>query len=109
MANLLLTGSVAFVITFLAIPAIIKVADEKGLFDVPDARKLHTRPIASLGGVGIFIGFFLAVLLSISSQQNPEFQYFFAAAVLMFFLGIKDDILILSAPKKLLGQIVAAS
>ncbi len=107
--NLLLAGSVSFAIAFIAIPAIIRVADEKGLFDVPDARKLHTKPIASLGGVGIFIGFLLSLLLCLSLQQAPEFQYFYAAFVLMFFLGIKDDILILSASKKLLGQIGAAA
>ncbi len=107
MMNLLLTGSVAFAISFVAIPTIIRVADEKGLFDIPDARKLHTKAIASLGGVGIFIGFLLSLLLSGSLQA--EFQYFYAAAVLMFFLGIKDDILVLSAPKKFLGQLLAAA
>lgn len=107
--NLLLAGSASFAIAFIAIPAIIRVADEKGLFDVPDARKLHTKPIASLGGVGIFIGFLLSLLLCLSLQQAPEFQYFYAAFLLMFFLGIKDDILILSASKKLLGQIGAAA
>ena len=61
--NLLLTGSVAFVIAFIAIPTIIRVADEKGLFDVPDARKLHTKPIASLGGVGIFIVVLVVALI----------------------------------------------
>ena len=109
MMNLLLSGSLSFVIAFVAIPAIIRVADEKGLFDVPDARKLHNRPIASLGGVGVFIGFFLSLFLTVSLQQNPEFQFFYAAALLVFFLGIKDDILILSASKKLLGQIAAAA
>ena len=57
MLNVLLTVSVSFVIAFLAIPAIIKIAREKHLYDIPDARKLHSRHIASLGGVGIFIGF----------------------------------------------------
>lgn len=109
MMNLLLTTAVAFVITVLAVPAVIRVADEKGLFDVPDSRKLHTKAIASLGGVGIFIGFLLSALLSISVHDNPEFQYFFAAALLTFFLGIKDDILILSASKKFLGQLAAAA
>ena len=74
MLNLLLPTAVSFIITILAIPAVIRVADEKGLFDLPDSRKLHTKAIASLGGVGIFIGFFLTILLSISVQQNPEFQ-----------------------------------
>ncbi len=105
--NLLLTGSVAFAISFIAIPTIIRVADEKGLFDIPDARKLHTKPIASLGGVGIFLGFLLSLLLS--GALRAEFQYFYAAAVLVFFLGIKDDILVLSAPKKFLGQLLAAA
>lgn len=107
--NLLLTGSLAFVISFIALPTIIRVADEKGLFDIPDARKLHTKPIASLGGVGIFIGFLLSLFLSNTLHQGPEFQYLYASAFLVFFLGIKDDILILSASKKFLGQLLAAA
>lgn len=107
--NLLLTGSVSFLISFIAIPAIIRVADEKRLFDLPDARKVHTRQIASLGGVGIFIGFLLSLLLCVSLEQSPEFRYFYAALLLVFFLGIKDDILILSASKKFAGQILAAA
>ena len=108
MLEVLLSGSVSFLITFLAIPAIIKIADQKKLFDLPDGRKLHTKPIASLGGVGMFCGFFFSSLLFISGQTNPEFQYFFAAAVVIFFLGLKDDILIISAQKKFLGQVLAA-
>ena len=109
MLNVLLTASVAFVLTFLAVPVIIRIAELKKLYDVPDARKLHTKPIASLGGVGIFIGFFLAALLTVDLKASPEFQYFFAAATVIFFLGIKDDILILSATKKFIGQVGAAA
>jgi UDP-N-acetylmuramyl pentapeptide phosphotransferase/UDP-N-acetylglucosamine-1-phosphate transferase len=69
MLDVLLTGSVSFFITFLAIPVIIKIADEKKLFDIPDGRKLHKNPIASLGGVGIFAGFFLA---SIHLPENKS-------------------------------------
>ena len=50
MLNVLLTGVVSFMITLVALPAIIRVADEKKLFDLPDERKLHSRSIASLGG-----------------------------------------------------------
>lgn len=109
MLNVLLTGFVSFIISWLAIPAIMRVAKEKKLYDLPDARKLHTTPIASLGGVGIFIGFFLSALLTISNKQNPEFQFFFASAIVIFFLGLKDDILVISAPKKFLGQLAAAA
>jgi UDP-N-acetylmuramyl pentapeptide phosphotransferase/UDP-N-acetylglucosamine-1-phosphate transferase len=109
MLNVILTASVSFIITFLAIPAIIKIAEQKKLYDLPDDRKLHTRPIASLGGVGIFGGFFIASILAIPVATNPEFQYFFAAATVIFFLGIKDDMLVLSANKKFLGQVLATA
>lgn len=85
MFDVFLTGSVAFIITFLAIPVVLQIAEQKKLFDVPDERKIHARPVASLGGVGIFGGFLLAALLSISEYSNPEFQYFFAAALVIFF------------------------
>ena len=107
--DVLLTASVAFIITFLATPVILQVAEKKKLYDIPDERKVHTRLIASLGGVGIFAGFILASLLSIQGLFNFEFQYFFAAAIVIFFLGLKDDIMILSASKKFVGQIIAAS
>ena len=109
MLDVLLTASVSFIITFLAIPVVLQIADKKKLYDIPDERKVHTRPVASLGGVGIFGGFLLAALLSIQGYLNPEFQYFFAAALVIFFLGLKDDLMILSATKKFIGQIIAAS
>lgn len=109
MLSVLLTGFVSFVITFLAIPAIIRVAEQKKLFDLPDARKLHNRPVASLGGIGIFLGLFISTLLSVSNKENPEFQYFVASAIVIFFLGLKDDILIISASKKFLGQLAATA
>ena len=109
MLDILLTASVSFIITFMAIPVIMQVAEQKKLYDVPDERKVHTRLVASLGGIGIFGGFLLAALLSIQGYLNPEFQYFFAAALVIFFLGLKDDIMILSATKKFIGQIIAAS
>src|SRR5690242_529923 len=109
MLDILLTASVSFIVTFLAIPIVLQVAEKKKLYDLPDERKLHTRPVASLGGVGIFAGFLLASLLSVQGYLNPEFQYFFAAALVIFFLGLKDDLLVLSATKKFIGQVIAAS
>jgi UDP-GlcNAc:undecaprenyl-phosphate/decaprenyl-phosphate GlcNAc-1-phosphate transferase len=107
MLDILLTASVSFIVSFLSIPVVLHIADQKKLYDIPDERKVHTHAIASLGGVGIFGGFLLASLLSI--QGYPEFQYFFAAAVVIFFLGLKDDLIVLSATKKFIGQVLAAS
>lgn len=109
MLDLVLTASVSFIICFLAIPVVLQIAELKNLYDVPDERKIHKYPVASLGGVGIFGGFLMASQLSIQGYLNPEFQYFFAAALVIFFLGLKDDLLDLSATKKFIGQVIAAS
>ena len=74
MLDVLLTASVSFIISFLAIPVVLQIAEQKKLYDVPDERKVHTHAVASLGGVGIFGGFLLASLLSIQGQTNPEFH-----------------------------------
>jgi UDP-GlcNAc:undecaprenyl-phosphate/decaprenyl-phosphate GlcNAc-1-phosphate transferase len=108
MFDVLLSLSVSFAITFLAIPVIISVAEMKKLYDVPDERKIHQTPIPSLGGVGIFAGFVLASLLTIGFSTASEFQYYMAAALVIFFLGVKDDILVISPIKKFIGQVLAA-
>jgi len=89
-------------------PVIIQVADAKKLFDVPDERKVHLSPIPSLGGLGIFAGLILSFLITFPLSLAAEFQYFFAAALVIFFLGMKDDILVISPIKKLIGQFIAA-
>ncbi|HEY4148468.1 MAG TPA: MraY family glycosyltransferase [Chitinophagaceae bacterium] len=106
--DILLSVGIAFTITFLAIPVIIFVAEGKKLYDVPDARKIHNTPIPSLGGLGIFAGFILSCLVITPLANAPEFQYFFAAAFVIFFLGLKDDILDISPIKKFIGQVLAA-
>ena len=108
MFEVILSLSVSFAITFLAIPVIISVAEMKKLFDVPDERKIHQTPIPSLGGVGIFAGFVLASLLTIGFNVASEFQFYMAAALVIFFLGLKDDILVISPIKKFIGQVLAA-
>ncbi|MGB4842884.1 MAG: MraY family glycosyltransferase [Ferruginibacter sp.] len=108
MDNILLSAALAFLITFFAIPVIIQVAKDKKLFDEPDERKVHKNVIPTLGGLGIFAGFIIATLMGVPSGITSELQYFAAAATVIFFLGIKDDILVLSASKKFIGQLIAA-
>lgn len=107
MDNILLSSILAFLITFFSIPIIIQVARQKKLFDEPDERKVHKMVIPTLGGLGIFAGFTMAILMGVP-LGTPELQYFTAACIVIFFLGIKDDILVLSAAKKFIGQLVAA-
>jgi UDP-GlcNAc:undecaprenyl-phosphate/decaprenyl-phosphate GlcNAc-1-phosphate transferase len=108
MDNILLSGGLAFLITFFSIPVIIEVAKDKKLFDEPDERKVHKAVTPTLGGLGIFAGFIVASLMGVPPSMSSVLQYFMAAIMVIFFLGIKDDILILSATKKFIGQLVAA-
>lgn len=108
MFDVLLSIAISFTITFLAIPAVINVAEMKKLFDMPDERKVHHSPITPLGGLGIFAGFVFACLLTLHFSQYSDLQYFIAASLVIFFLGLKDDILIISPVKKFIGQVLAA-
>jgi len=108
MFDVILSLAISFTVTFLAIPVIINVAEMKKLFDVPDARKVHQTAITPLGGIGIFAGFVFGCLLTIKLTTTFEFQYFIAATMVIFFLGLKDDILIITPVKKFIGQVLTA-
>jgi UDP-N-acetylmuramyl pentapeptide phosphotransferase/UDP-N-acetylglucosamine-1-phosphate transferase len=112
MEQLIIGCVISFLVCFYAIPVIITVANKKKLYDIPDERKIHTTPISSLGGLGIFVGFMLGLLLAINSVNGINgFQYFIASFMVIFFFGIKDDITMWSNPEtaqqkafKYLGQ-----
>jgi len=101
-----LSSLVAFLICFFSIPSIINVAKLKHLFDEPDERKSHTTKIPTLGGLAIFAG--LVVSLCIFPDVSfPERRFIICAIVIVFFIGIKDDIIVIAPLKKMLGQIIA--
>ena len=104
---LLLGGLMAFCITFYAIPVIIKIAKTKRLFDFPEERKIHIKPIPSLGGVGIFAGLIITILYFFPVLNSQvELYYIILAFLTIFFFGVIDDLVGMSAQKKLFGQIV---
>jgi UDP-N-acetylmuramyl pentapeptide phosphotransferase/UDP-N-acetylglucosamine-1-phosphate transferase len=109
MENIIFSSGLAFLITFFSIPVIIEVAKDKKLFDVPGERKVHNVVIPTLGGLGIFAGFIFATLIGVPPSETSVLQYLMAAIMIIFFMGIKDDILILTATKKFVGQLIAAS
>lgn len=109
MEQLIIGGVISFLVTFYAIPVIIQVAEEKKLFDIPDARKVHKTPIPSLGGLAIFAGLMISMLLTVVLNGNSVFQYYIATFLIIFFLGIKDDIIILTPIKKFVGQLLVAA
>lgn len=108
MENLIFSCGLAFLITLFSIPVIIEVAKDKKLYDIPGERKIHKVVIPTLGGLGIFAGFILGTLMGAPPTETSVLQYFAAAIMIIFFMGIKDDILILTATKKFVGQLIAA-
>lgn len=109
MEHLFISGILAFAFTLFTIPIIIRIANDKNLTDHPDERKIHKTPIPALGGIGIFIGFAVCVSIFANFKDAPEFQYYMAAALVLFILGIKDDLVAISARVKFIGQVFAAS
>ena len=105
LASALLTS---FVLTYMFIPSIIKIATIKHLYDAEDERKSHTGVIPTLGGIGIFGGFMIGFCLFAKFYSANEMKYILAALCFTFMLGAKDDIVELVANKKFIGQIFAA-
>ncbi len=109
MQYILISAVIAFFISFYFIPVLIHLAEKKKLVDVPDERKIHINPIPRFGGIGIFAGFVCSLLLNVSiNNEFIQFQYLLAAFLIIFFLGVGDDIMVLSPFKKFIGQLVAS-
>jgi UDP-N-acetylmuramyl pentapeptide phosphotransferase/UDP-N-acetylglucosamine-1-phosphate transferase len=106
--NTVFSSITAFVIAFLAIPSIIKVSLLKNLYDEPNGRKAHTSKIPTLGGLAIFAGVVFSFTFWSAGLEYQPIQHIVAALLIMFFIGIKDDIIEMPAHKKLYGQILAA-
>ena len=95
-------------ITAISIPTIVRVAKVKQLVDIPNGRTSHSGMIPSLGGFAIFVAISISLLIFVDFQTNPGIQYLLVGLLIIFFIGLKDDILVIDPKKKLLAQIVAA-
>ncbi len=81
----------------------------KNLFDEPDERRVHKVSVPTLGGVAIFAGLTISMLLFIDFKDFPSLNYILVAIIILFFIGIKDDILLIAPWTKMFLQILAAS
>jgi UDP-GlcNAc:undecaprenyl-phosphate/decaprenyl-phosphate GlcNAc-1-phosphate transferase len=109
----------AFLVTLILTPLMRFLAHRNGIVDNPDGRrKVHTQPIAYLGGVATFLGWLAGVTISVAIKPHNADANFFhnilvppgvllgAATVVLF--GLLDDVYSLKPKIKLLGQLVAA-
>ncbi len=103
----LLAMFIAAVISLAMTPLVKKLAEKVGAIDVPrDNRRMHNHPIPRMGGLAIFFGFIVSVLLF--SELDIAKLGLLLGAVLIVILGIFDDIYTLSARLKIIVQVIAA-
>ena len=97
----------AMLVSFVLTPHIKKLAFTIGAVDKPDNRKVHKKIMPRLGGLAIYIGFMMAVSLSI--PLTKDIIGVVLGGTVIVIIGILDDMYSLPAKVKLLGQIFAAS
>ncbi len=106
--DVILSITTAFLITFSAVPIVIRVFRSMDLLDTPDKRKIHSVSTPSLGGIAIFLGFMIALFFWVPLSELSEYKYLLLAIFFAFLLGVRDDIASLHALDKLTIQIFAA-
>jgi UDP-N-acetylmuramyl pentapeptide phosphotransferase/UDP-N-acetylglucosamine-1-phosphate transferase len=94
----------AFLFCLVLTPAVIRFASTRRLFDVPDDRKIHTAEIPRLGGVAIMGALLISTLLIAGADTLIHLRYFLAGLLILFFVGLWDDMQPVSPFVKLLGE-----
>ena len=97
----------AALVALISTPVVKSLAFRMGAVDVPkDNRRMHDHPIPRMGGMAIFLGFLLSVLIFV--PLDKQLRGMLLGSVIIVILGIFDDIYALPAKPKFLVQIVAA-
>ncbi len=117
MVLLILVFITAFVVVLYSTPALIKVAILKNLIDLPsEERKIHKRAVPTIGGIIIYaatlFSFSLWFYIDELHQYDEiftavkEFKILIATSLVLFFVGVKDDIIGTAPVKKLFAHVV---
>jgi len=104
--NVILMVLIPFIFVALIIPFVKKIATHIGAIDIPDKRKVHTKPMPRLGGLGIYAGFLLGYMLF--GEHTTMMNSILIGSFILIITGIIDDIKPLKAKYKLIGQIAAS-
>ncbi|MGV3588063.1 MAG: MraY family glycosyltransferase [Adhaeribacter sp.] len=106
MIQLVLSFCWSFLVALFAVPSIIYVAHLKNILDQPNKRTVHESLTPRLGGLAVFAGFMSA--LTIFGNLNNGVQQLLAGCIILFFIGLKDDLVTISAFKKFIVQLLAS-
>lgn len=88
------------------IPIIKKIAFHINALDIPNARKIHKKPMPRLGGLGIFLGFLLGYM--IFGEHTYLMNSILIGSFIIIITGMIDDINPIKAEYKLIGQFLAS-
>ncbi len=97
----------SFVITSVLLPFLIYFSHRQEIFDTPGGRKIHRLQTPSMGGIAIFLGLLLSLLIWIPVQYE-YINYLYGAISLIAMLGLRDDVTQVKALEKLPIQLIAA-
>jgi UDP-GlcNAc:undecaprenyl-phosphate GlcNAc-1-phosphate transferase len=106
-----LTFGISLVSSLALVPIVRRFSYRIGSVVTPREDRWHRDPTPTLGGIGIFTAFIISLLASsLVTDHFWEIKWgILAGSILVFFLGLLDDLKKLSPPAKLVGQILAAS
>ncbi len=103
---------------FIFIPLILRFCEKKGLYDLPNERKVHKNAIPRLGGISFMPSMLLAFIIALLVSDNYTgeqqvtmslWSFFFMVSLLLIYgVGIIDDLTGLGAKTKFVVQIMAA-
>ena len=114
MTTIIFVFFIAFLSSLLLTPIVIRVAKRYNILDIPKDRKVHDKPVPRLGGVALFLSFFVALALFVTNKtmylnvvaQDPRLPLFLIGLTTAFLLGFWDDIRRLSSGFKFFGQLL---
>ncbi|MDH7446372.1 glycosyltransferase family 4 protein [Aquimarina sp. 2201CG14-23] len=97
----------AYLLTYLTIPKIIGLVEYKKLMDEPNNRSSHVKITPTLGGVSFFYTLVFALFFLHNWDNYDEAIYFIPGLTILFMIGLKDDLVVLSPYAKLIAQLIA--
>ena len=87
----MITFAIALATSFAVTVPVRQLALHLGMLDRPGPRKVHNTPMPLLGGLGIYCGAVLAIMLSLDGQPRGQILSILAAATLLLIVGTLDD------------------
>lgn len=105
--DLWLSFLVAFLVALAMTPVAMKIAHKIGAVDIPkDGRRMHTHAMPRFGGMAIFLGTTIAMLMFLN--ENEKILWILIGGLMIYVLGVVDDLQNLPAKVKFLIQIAIA-